>query len=317
MNNPPQLRPVISVAVRPQTSGDYERLQRALSELGREDPIFTIAPGPANGEIIISGIGALQLEIICDRIVREHKIALDVGPLNVIYLETIRANSDGEGKYIRQAGGRGQYAHVKVRLEPREQGSGYEFANEIQDGAVPPEFVGPVRIGIQEALKGGIVAGHGMVDLRAVLVGGSYHEEDSNDMAFKIAGAMAFKEAARKASPVILEPIMAIEVTTPEEFVGAIMGDLASRRGRIERMESRAGSQVIRATVPLATLIDYAQHLRSIAPKRVEYSMDFARYEEVPRGGESGGDEAGVTANKPRNPKAGRGFAAAQWEEGA
>lgn len=262
-------------------------------------------------------MGELHLEVMCDRIVREHEIALDVGQPTVIFLETIRTNSDGEGKYMRQAGGRGQYAHVMVRLEPGHAGSGYQFGDEIQDGAIPAEFLDPVRIGIQEALKSGILASHEMVDLRAVLVGGSYHAEDSNDTAFKIAGAMAFKEAARKASPVILEPIMAIEVTTPEESAGAIVGDLSSRRGWIEGMERRSDSMVIRATVPLATMLGYAQHLRSIAPKRVEYSMNFARYEEVPRPGEWGADEAGVTANKPRNPKAGRGFAAAQWEEGS
>ena len=267
------------------------------------------------GETIISGIGALQLEMICDRIVREYKIPLDVGGFRVIRLETIRKLAEGEGKFIRQVGGRGQYAHVKMRLEPRESGSGYEFVDEIRGGVVPKEFVEPINLGIQESMKGGILAGHEMVDLRAVLYDGSYHDVDSSEIAFKIAGSMAFKEAARKAGPVILEPVMSVEVVTSEEFAGAILGDLSSRRGRIEGMERRADRQVIRATVPLAAMIGYAQHIGSITQGRVEYSMNFSRYEEVPRGGESGGDEAGVTANRPKRPKAGSGFAAAQWDD--
>jgi elongation factor G len=306
---------LIFVVIRPRASGDRERLERALRELAQEDLTIGIAPGPTDGETAVSGVGGLQLEIICDRVVREYKIPLDVGEFKVIYLETIRKNADGEGKYIRQIGGRGQYAHVKVRLEPREAGGGYQFEDEIRDGAVPAEFVEPVNLGIQEAMKGGVLTGHEMVDLRAVLYDGSYHVGDSNEMAFRIAGSMAFKEAARKADPVVLEPVMSVEVVTPEEFAGAILGDLSRRRGRIEGMEHRAGSQVIRATVPLATMIGYAQHMRSITQGRVEYSMNFARYEEVPRGGESGAEEAGVTANKPKKPKAGSGFAAAQWDE--
>jgi elongation factor G len=282
-----QIRPVICVAIRPRDENDRDKLQRALSDLRREDLTIRIASGNTDGEIIISGIGALHLEIICDRIVREYKIPLDVGEFKVINLETIRKPAEGEGKYIRQTGGRGQYAHVKIRLEPREVGSGYEFVDEIRDGAVPPKFVEPINIGIQEAMKGGVLAGHEMVDLRAMLYDGSYHDVDSSEMAFQIAGSMAFKEAARQANPVVLEPLMAVEVVTPEEFAGSILGDLSSRRGRIEGMEHRADRQVIRATVPLATMIDYAQHMRSITQGRVEYSMNFARYEQAPRGGES------------------------------
>jgi elongation factor G len=204
---------------------------------------------------------------------------------------------------------------VKVRVEPREPGSGYQFVDEITEGAVPAEFVESVNSGIQEALKGGILAGSEMVDVRVVLFDGSYHDNDSNEMAFSIAGSMAFKEAARKASPVVLEPVMSIEVVTPEDFAGSIMSDLCSRRGRIEAMEHRAGSLVICALVPLATIIGYAKHMYSITHGRATYSMDFARYEEAPRRGESGGDEAGVTANKPKSPKTGSGFAAAKWDE--
>ncbi len=310
-----QMRPLISVAIRPKDENDRERLQHALGDLMTQDPAMRVESGLTDGETVIRGVGELHLQVICDRIVREYKIPLDVGDLKVIHLETIRKRAESEGKYIRQVGGRGQYAHVKIRLEPREPGSGYEFVDEIKDGAIPQKFVEPVNLGIQGAMKGGILAGHEMVDLRAALHDGSYHVGDSNEMAFKIAGSMAFKEAARKAGPVILEPVMKIEVVAPEEFVGAIVGDLSFRRGRIEGMEHRADRQVIRATVPLATMIGYAQHMRLITQGRAEYSMNFARYAEAPRGGESGGDEAGVTANKPNRPKPGSGFAAAQWDD--
>ena len=310
-----QSRPVISVAIRPRTNDDRENLQRVLHDLTQEDPTMRIETEPTGGEIIVSGMGELHLEIICDRILREYKIQVDVGEPRIIYLETIRKGAEAEGKYLRQTGGRGQYAHVKVRLEPQEPGSGYQFVNEVTEGAVPPEFVEPVNLGIQEAMEAGILAGHEMVDLRAVLYDGSYHVEDSNEVAFKIAGSMAFKEAARKASPVMLEPVMSIEVVTPEDFAGSIMGDLSSRRGKIEDMESRAGSQVIQATVPLADMFGYARHMRSITQGRAAYSMHFARYEETPHRGEFGGDEAGVTANKPKRPKAGSSFTAAQLDE--
>jgi elongation factor G len=312
-----QRRPVVFVVIRPKSDDDREKLQRALSDLTTEDRVMTVEAGLTSGETVIRGVGELHLQIICDRIAREYKIPLDVGELKVIYLETIRKHAEGEGEYMRRIGGSGQYAHVKLRLEPRGQASGYEFVAEIRNGAVPPKFVEPVNLGIQEAMKAGISAGYEMVDLRAVLSDGSYHEEDSNEMAFKIAGSMAFKEAARKASPVVLEPLMSIEVTTPENFAGAIMGDLSSRRGWIEGMESRAGSQLIRATVPLAAMIGYANHMCSLTQGRAEYCMNFSRYEGIPRHGESGGDEAGVAARKPRGPSAGGGFASAQWDEGS
>jgi elongation factor G len=240
----------------------------------------------------------------------EYKIHIDVSKPKVIYVETIRKQAEAEGKYIR----RGQYAQVKLRLEPREPGSDYQFVNEIREGAVLPEFVEPINFGIQEAMKGGILAGHEMVDLRAVLYDGSYHVADSSEMAFKIAASIAFKEAARKASPVLMEPVMLVQVVAPEDFAGSIVGDLSVRRGRIEGMEHRAGSQVITAIAPLAEMLGYATHLRSITQGRAEYSMHFAHYEAAPRTGESGADEAGVTANRPKGPKAGSGFAAAELE---
>jgi elongation factor G len=311
----PQRRPVISVAIRVRNDDVRENLRRVLSDLTREDPVINFEAGPTDRETVISGTGELHLQIICDRILHEYKIPIDVGEFKVIYLETIRQRSEAEGKYIRQVGGRGQYAHVKLRLEPQEPGSGYQFVDETTESTVPRGFVEPVNLGIQEAMRAGIVGGYEIVDLRAVLYDGSYHAEDSNEMAFQIAGSMAFKEAARKASPVILEPVMSIKVVTPENFAGAIMSDLNSRRGRIEGMEHHAGSQVIRASVPLAAMIGYAKHLRSIARGRVTYDMAFARYEEAPGRGECGGEEAGVTANKPKRPKAGSGSAAARLDE--
>jgi elongation factor G len=259
-------------------------------------------------------MGELHLAGICDRILHEYKMELDVGEPKVIYLETIRKHAEAEGTYIRQTGGRSQYAHVKLRLEPREPGSGYQFVDETIEGTVPPEFVQPVNTGIQNAMSGGILVGHEMVDLRAILYDGGYHDVDSNEMAFTIAASMAFQEAARKASPVLLEPVMTVEVVTPEGYAGTIMGDLSLRRGWIEGMEHRAGSQVIKAIVPLAEMFGYATYMRSSTQGRAEYSMLFARYEVAPRSAGSGGDEAGVTANKPKAPKTGSGFAAAKLD---
>ncbi len=275
--------PVISVAVEPKTKADQEKMGMALSKLAQEDPTFKVHTDPDSGQTIISGMGELHLEIIVDRMMREYKVEANVGKPQVAYRETIRRKSEAEGKYIRQTGGRGQYGHAKIRLEPNEPGKGYEFVNEIVGGSVPKEFIKPIDQGIQEALEGGILAGYPMVDVKVELYDGSYHDVDSNEMAFKIAGSMAFKEAARKASPVLLEPVMAVEVVTPEDYAGVIMGDLSSRRGRIEGMEHRAGSQVIKAIVPLAEMFGYATHMRSSTQGRAEYSMHFARYEEVPR----------------------------------
>jgi elongation factor G len=275
--------PVISVAVEPKTKADQEKMGMALGKLAQEDPTFKVHTDPDSGQTIISGMGELHLEIIVDRMMREYKVEANVGKPQVAYRETIRRHSEAEGKYIRQTGGRGQYGHAKIKLDPQPAGTGYEFVNDIVGGSVPKEFIKPIDQGIQEALEGGILAGYPMVDVKATLYDGSYHDVDSNEMAFKIAGSMAFKEAARKASPVLLEPVMAVEVVTPEDFAGVIMGDLSSRRGRIEGMEHRAGSQVIKAIVPLAEMFGYATHMRSSTQGRAEYSMHFARYEEAPR----------------------------------
>ncbi|MGO9649936.1 MAG: elongation factor G [Terriglobales bacterium] len=275
--------PVISVAVEPKTKADQEKMGMALSKLAQEDPTFKVHTDPDSGQTIISGMGELHLEIIIDRMMREYKVEANVGKPQVAYRETIRRKAEAEGKYIRQTGGRGQYGHAKIRIEPNEPGKGYEFVNEVIGGSVPKEFVKPIDQGIKEAMEGGVLAGYEMVDVKAILYDGSYHDVDSNEMAFKIAGSMAFKEAARKASPVLLEPVMAVEVVTPEDYAGVIMGDLSSRRGRIEGMEHRAGSQVIKAIVPLAEMFGYATHMRSSTQGRAEYSMHFARYEEVPR----------------------------------
>jgi elongation factor G len=275
--------PVISVAVEPKTKADQEKMGMALAKLAQEDPTFKVHTDPDSGQTIISGMGELHLEIIVDRMMREYKVEANVGKPQVAYRETIRKHSEAEGKYIRQTGGKGQYGHAKVYLDPQPPGVGYEFVNDIKGGSVPKEFIKPIDQGIREALEGGILAGYPMVDVKATLYDGSYHEVDSNEMAFKIAGSMAFKEAARKASPVLLEPVMAVEVVTPEDFAGTIMGDLSSRRGRIEGMEHRAGSQVIKAIVPLAEMFGYATHMRSSTQGRAEYSMHFARYEEAPR----------------------------------
>jgi len=275
--------PVISVAVEPKTKADQEKMGMALGRLAQEDPTFKVHTDPDSGQTIISGMGELHLEIIVDRMMREYKVEANVGKPQVAYRETIRKKAEAEGKYIRQTGGRGQYGHAKIRLEPQEPGKGYEFVNDIVGGSVPKEFIKPIDQGIKEAMEGGVLAGYEMVDVKATLYDGSYHDVDSNEMAFKIAGSMAFKEAARKASPVLLEPVMSVEVVTPEDYAGVIMGDLSSRRGRIEGMEHRAGSQVIKAIVPLAEMFGYATHMRSSTQGRAEYSMHFARYEEAPR----------------------------------
>lgn len=309
-----QRRPVVSVAISPRTSDDRLILQKALTNRTRQDPTIMIETDPVDGQMIIAGMDELHLEMICDRISREYNVDLVVGEPKVIYLETVRTQAEAESKYIRQTGGHGQYAHVKLRLEPGERGSGYQFVNQITGGAVPNEFVEPVNLGVQSAMKGGILGGHEMIDLRAVLYDGSYHEEDSNEMAFKIAASMAFKEAARKANPVVLEPILSVEVVTPEDFAGMILGDLSSRRGQIKGMEHRAGSQVIQAVVPLAEMFGYATDIRSNTRGRAKYSMHFAGYDEAPRSSGPEGDEAGVTANKPKWPNPRSGFAAADLE---
>jgi len=276
-------QPVIHVAVEPKTKADQEKMGVALSKLAQEDPTFKVHTDPDSGQTIISGMGELHLEIIIDRMMHEYKVEANVGKPQVAYRETIRKNSEAEGKYIRQTGGSGQYGHVKLRVEPNEKGKGFEFINEITGGSVPREYFKPIEQGIRQAMEGGILAGYEMVDLKTTLYDGSYHEVDSNEMAFKIAASIGFKEAARKASPVLLEPIMSVEVVVPEEFMGVIIGDLNSRRGRIEGIEHRAGSQVIKSLVPLAEMFGYATQMRSNTQGRATYSMHFAHYDEAPR----------------------------------
>ncbi|HET9696099.1 MAG TPA: elongation factor G [Terriglobales bacterium] len=274
--------PVIAVAVEPKTKGDQEKMGLALSRLAQEDPTFRVSTDADSGQTIIEGMGELHLEIIVDRMMREYKVEANVGKPQVAYRETIRKNSQAEGKFIRQSGGKGQYGHVKIRMEPN-PGKGYEFVNEITGGSIPKEFIKPIDAGIKEAMEGGVLAGYEMVDVKVLLYDGSYHEVDSSEMAFKIAGSMAFKDAAKKASPVLLEPVMSVEVVVPEDFLGTIVGDLNSRRGRIEGMEHRAGSQVVKAIVPLSEMFGYATHMRSSTQGRATFSMHFARYEEAPR----------------------------------
>jgi len=275
--------PVIAVAVEPKTKSDQEKMGVALGKLAQEDPTFKVNTDPDSGQTIIAGMGELHLEILVDRMMREFGVQANVGKPQVAYRETIRKASQAEGKYIRQTGGSGQYGHVRIRLEPNEPGKGYEFINDVVGGVIPKEFIKPVDQGIKEALEGGVLAGYEMVDVKATLYDGSYHDVDSNEMAFKIAGSMAFKEAARKASPVLLEPVMSVEVVVPEEYMGTIIGDLSSRRGRIEGLEHRAGSQVIKAMVPLAEMFGYATNMRSNTQGRATFSMHFSRYEEAPR----------------------------------
>ncbi|HEY5331677.1 MAG TPA: elongation factor G [Acidobacteriaceae bacterium] len=276
-------KPVIEVAVEPKTKADQEKMGVALSKLAQEDPTFNVRTDIDSGQTIIAGMGELHLEIIVDRMMREYKVEANVGKPQVNYRETIRGNADAEGKYIRQTGGSGNYGHAKIRVSPNEPGKGYEFSNDTKGGTIPKEYIKPIDQGIQEAMLGGVLAGYEMVDVKVSLYDGSYHDVDSNEMAFKIAGSMAFKEAARKAKPVLLEPVMAVEVTVPEDYMGTIIGDLNSRRGRIEGMEMVGNTQAIRASVPLSTMFGYATHMRGATQGRANYSMQFKQYEEAPR----------------------------------
>jgi len=305
-------RPIISVVVRPKTEDDRRSLQRALSELAQQDPTIRIETESPVGQTTIGGMSELHLGVICDRIVREYKVQIEIGMPKVIYLETIRKQSEAEGKYVRAVSRHCIYGHVKLRLEPLEAGGDYQFIDESSEGTVPQKFLEAINSGIQLGMKGGVLAGCETVGVRAIFYDGSYHVEDSNEMAFKIAASIAFKEAARKANPVILEPFMLIEVVTPEDLAGVIVGDLSFRRGRIEGMEARAGSLVISAFVPLAELIGYATHMRSETKGRASCSINFVCYEELRHAGDSGAEEAGVVANRPKGPTAGRGHAAAK-----
>ncbi|NEX19113.1 elongation factor G [Thiorhodococcus mannitoliphagus] len=274
--------PVISVAVEPKTKSDQEKMGVALSKLAQEDPSFRVRTDEESGQTIISGMGELHLEIIVDRMRREFKVEANVGAPQVSYRETIRASVEQNTKFARQSGGRGQYGHVLIRVSPQEAGAGYEFVNAIVGGTIPKEYIPAVDKGIQEAMQNGILAGFPMVDVKVELYDGSYHEVDSSEMAFKIAGSMAIKEAAAKAKPVLLEPIMKVEVVTPEENMGDVMGDLNSRRGMIQGMEDAPSGKIIRAEVPLSEMFGYATDLRSATQGRATYSMEFGKYNEVP-----------------------------------
>ena len=311
----PRSRPIISVTVSPRFIGDWDTLQRALDVLIHQDQSMRTATDGTERRVIISGASELQLEAICDRLFREFEIPLDVGQPEIVYLETIRKSSEAEGKYIRQVGGRGQYAHVKINLEPAEPGSGYQFIDKSSANAIPRQFVESIDSGIQEAMKAGVLNGNEIVDIRVVLCDGSYHVEDSSEMAFKIAACTALKEAARKANPVLLEPFMSIEVYTPEDYAGAIMGDLSSRGGRIAGLDPRGNSVVIHAVAPLKELLGYASHLRTITQERGSTSMQFACYGPLSNNDGSGADEIGVPANNPRGPTQRSGFAAAEPDD--
>jgi elongation factor G len=275
--------PVICLAIEPKTKIDQEKLGSALGKVAQEDPTFKIQTDPDTAQTIISGMGELHLEIITDRLVREFGVGVNVGKPQVAYKETIRQTSRAEGRYIKQTGGRGQYGHVKIEVSPLPPGSGFEFLNEIVGGAIPKEYIKPVQEGIKEAMQAGPLAGYEVRDVRVILYDGSYHEVDSSEMAFKIAGSIGFKEAVSRARPVLLEPIMLVEVVVPEQYMGDVIGNLSARRGKVERMEPRAGTQVITSKVPLAEMFGYATDLRSMTQGRANYSMHFSHYEEAPK----------------------------------
>jgi elongation factor G len=276
--------PVMSVAIEPKTKADQEKLSQTLYKLAQEDPSFKVSFNEETGQTIISGMGELHLEIIVDRLLREFKVSANVGKPQVAYKETIRTASKAEGKFIKQTGGRGQYGHVFVELEPLGLGKGFEFVNAIVGGAIPREYISAVEKGIREAADRGILAGYPVVDIKAKLYDGSYHEVDSSEMAFKIAGSIGFREAVKKAKPVLLEPIMSVETVTPEEFLGDVIGDINSRRGKVQNIERRGNAQVIRAQAPLSEMFGYATDLRSMTQGRATYTMQFLHYEEVPKG---------------------------------
>ena len=275
--------PVIRVAIEPKTKAGQEKMTMALVKLAEEDPTFKTYTDTETGQTIIAGMGELHLEIIVDRMMREFKVEATVGAPQVAYKETIRRKVKQEGRYVRQSGGRGQYGHCIIELEPTQPGEGYSFENKTVGGAIPKEYIPAIDAGIQEAAKSGVLGGYECVDFKVTLLDGSYHEVDSSEMAYKIAGSMAFKDGARKADPVLLEPVMKVEVVMPEEYMGDIIGNINSRRGRVEGMESRPGVQVVKAIVPLGEMFGYATDLRSRTQGRGVYTMQFSHYEEVPK----------------------------------
>ena len=275
--------PVIELAIEPKTKAGQGKMGEALAKLAEEDPTFRVHTDPETAQTIISGMGELHLDIIVDRLLREFKVGCTVGNPQVAYRETIRKSVKSEGKFVRQSGGKGQYGHCWLEISPREAGEGFLFENKVVGGAIPKEYIGPIENGVKEAMENGVVAGYPMVDIKVTVYDGSYHEVDSSEMAFHIAGSMAFKEAMQKASPVLLEPIMKVEVTTPEDYMGDVIGDINSRRGRIEGMDDIGGGKMIRGFVPLSEMFGYATDLRSRTQGRGNYSMFFEKYEQVPK----------------------------------
>ena len=275
--------PVIQIAIEPKTKADQEKLGEALQKLAKEDPSFRVSVNKETAQTLIAGMGELHLEIIVDRMLREFKVDANIGKPQVAYRETIRRPAEAEGRFVRQTGGHGQFGVVELKIEPLAKGSGFEFEDGTKGGSIPRNFIPSIENGIKEAMETGVLAGYPMVDIKAIVVDGKYHEVDSSELAFKIAGSMAFKEAVEKAKPVLLEPVMDVEVVTPQDFMGEVIGDLNSRRGKIQEMENRAGAQVIAARVPLATMFGYATKLRSITQGRANYTMQFAVYEPVPQ----------------------------------
>jgi len=275
--------PVISVAVEPKTKGDMEKLSKALASLAEEDPTFRVTTDVETSQTVIAGMGELHLEILVDRMLREFKVEANIGAPQVSYRETIRASSKGEGKFARQTGGKGQYGHVVIEVEPGEPGTGFEFINKIVGGSVPKEYIKPAESGMKETCDSGVIAGYPLIDVKVTLVDGSYHDVDSSEMAFKIAGSMAFKDGVKRCNPVLLEPIMKVEVEVPEDFLGSVIGDLSSRRGQVEGQSIDDGMSKVNAKVPLAEMFGYATQLRSMTQGRGIFSMEFSNYEEVPR----------------------------------
>lgn len=275
--------PVIQIAIEPKTKADQDKLSDSLTRLSDEDPTFRVKVDEETGQTLISGMGELHLEILVDRMKREFKVEANIGKPQVAYRETITQTVNSEGKFVKQSGGRGKYGHVWVEISPNEPGKGFEFTNAIVGGTVPKEYIPAVSAGIQEAMRNGVIAGFPVVDIKAKIYDGSYHDVDSDEISFKVAGSLAFKEGAKKAKPVLLEPIMDVEVVTPEEYLGDVMGDLNSRRGKIEGFSARKDAQVIKATVPLSEMFGYATVLRSMTQGRAIYTMQFKHYSEVPK----------------------------------
>ena len=275
--------PVIEVKIEPKTKADQDKLAIALQRLAEEDPTFRVHTDPESAETLIAGMGELHLDVLVDRMIREFKVAANIGKPQVSYRETIRRAAEGNGRFVRQTGGKGQYGHAVINLEPAQPGEGYSFTDKVVGGKIPREYIGPVDLGIQEAMESGILGGYPVVDVRIELIDGSYHDVDSSEMAFKVAGSMAFKEGMKRAKPVLLEPMMAVEVVTPEDYLGDVMGNLNSRRGRVEHLEPVGNAQQIKAMVPLSEMFGYATDVRSMTQGRATFTMQFDHYEEVPQ----------------------------------